>query len=65
MSPSARSAWSLTSGGVVGPEAFNQGIEIRKLAVVESDLKRQSEFGLAGAFMRPLNSAPLRDQGCM
>jgi hypothetical protein len=38
-------------GGVLGPEAFNQGIEIRKLAVVES------EFGVAGTFTRERQKA--------
>jgi len=39
------------NGGVLGPEAFNQGIEIRKLAFVAS------EFGLAGTFMRERQKA--------
>jgi hypothetical protein len=36
---------------VLGSEAFAQGLEVRNRALVESGLKRPSEFGLAGAFV--------------
>jgi hypothetical protein len=53
------------NGGVLGPEAFNQGIEIRKLAVVESSTfmreRQKAGHGAAGRSRRPASKAGSRD----